>query len=481
MRKKFAGNLIFLIAINLLVKPFWIFGIDRVVQNQAGAALYGTYFAVFNYTYIFSILLDFGINNFNNRAVSRHQKRAGEYLFNLLLLKVGLAIVYFALTFVSAFMTGFSSLQIQMLVLLAVNQILLSYILYLRSNLAALQHFKIDAAISVLDKLLAIILCSVVLYTHFFPTFDLMNFIYAQTISLFITAFVAYLALSGKTTFVMQFWRAKYFKLILFKSAPFAMLALLMGIYYRIDAVMLERMLEDGAKETGIYAASFRLLDAVNQFGFLFATPLFPLFANMLRKRENTEQLLKFSAVLMFVFSVSVSVLCWVYSKPLMQLQYTEANDYYAVIFGWLMLTFIPMSSIYIFGTLLTANGSLMLLNKIAIAGIVCNVGLNLFLIPAYGAFGTTIATLITQVLVAGIHILACNRKFQTNWEWNLLIRLGLFTGAGFGFVFLLSRVVDTIFVSLPLSAVVLLGLIFIFRLIPMDMILRFVRQPKSN
>jgi peptidoglycan biosynthesis protein MviN/MurJ (putative lipid II flippase) len=121
------------------------------------------------------------------------------------------------------------------------------------------------------------------------------------------------------------------------------------------------------------------------------------------------------------------------------------------------------------------------LLNKIAIAGIVCNVGLNLFLIPAYGAFGTTIATLITQVLVAGIHILACNRKFQTNWEWNLLIRLGLFTGAGFGFVFLLSRVVDTIFVSLPLSAVVLLGLIFIFRLIPMDMILRFVRQPKSN
>ena len=68
MRKKFATNLIFLFAANLLVKPFWIFGIDRVVQNKVGAEVYGTYFAVFNYSFLLSILLDFGINNFNNRA-----------------------------------------------------------------------------------------------------------------------------------------------------------------------------------------------------------------------------------------------------------------------------------------------------------------------------------------------------------------------------------------------------------------------------
>jgi hypothetical protein len=38
MRKKFALNLLFLLAANLLVKPFWIFGIDRVVQNKVGPA-----------------------------------------------------------------------------------------------------------------------------------------------------------------------------------------------------------------------------------------------------------------------------------------------------------------------------------------------------------------------------------------------------------------------------------------------------------
>jgi len=35
MKRKFINNLGFLLFLNLLVKPFWIFGIDRTVQNMA--------------------------------------------------------------------------------------------------------------------------------------------------------------------------------------------------------------------------------------------------------------------------------------------------------------------------------------------------------------------------------------------------------------------------------------------------------------
>ena len=164
MRKKFALNLVFLLAVNLIVKPFWILGVDRVVQNEVGAQAYGTYFAVFNYAYLLSIILDFGINNFNNRAVSRSRHRAGEYLLNLLLLKLFLSFIYFGLTFVSALLTGFSELQIKMLLFLGINQILLSAILYFRSNIAALQLFKTDAVVSVMDRLLTIVFCLVLLY-----------------------------------------------------------------------------------------------------------------------------------------------------------------------------------------------------------------------------------------------------------------------------------------------------------------------------
>src|ERR1035437_3642088 len=111
MRRKFATNLLFLLAANLLVKPFWIFGVDRVVQNKVGPEVFGTYFAVFNYSFLLSIILDFGINNFNNRAISRDNKRLNEYLLNLLMIKTVLGIIYFALTFITALATGFDKQQ----------------------------------------------------------------------------------------------------------------------------------------------------------------------------------------------------------------------------------------------------------------------------------------------------------------------------------------------------------------------------------
>lgn len=436
MRKKFALNLIFLFAANLLVKPFWIFGIDRVVQNRVGAETYGTYFAVFNYSYLLAIILDFGINNFNNRAVSRNHKRAGEYVLNMLTVKFFLALVYFCFTFASAVSTGFSELQMQMLSFLMVNQILLSVILYLRSNVAALQFFKTDSVLSVLDRLLTIVFCLVLLYSaQWQSSFSILWFIYAQTLALFITAVIALGVVYRHTFIKLQFWKWNFTRLILLKSTPFALLALLMGIYYRIDGVMLERM--RGATEAGIYAASFRLLDALNMFGYLFATLLLPMFAGMIRRKENLHELVKFSAELMLVMSVIAGVNCYFFQTEIMQLLYQDSTSYWANIFGWLMLNFIPMSSIYIFGTLLTANGSMRVLNWIAAAGVVINVGLNLFLIPAYGALGAAIATLVTQLVTAVAHLAAAQQKFKLSYGINEGIRIFVFalltTGIAFG------------------------------------------------
>ena len=70
MRKNFITNIGFLLLLNLLVKPFWILGIDRSVQNAIGAEAYGTYFALFNFAFLFQVVLDFGINNYNNRQIA---------------------------------------------------------------------------------------------------------------------------------------------------------------------------------------------------------------------------------------------------------------------------------------------------------------------------------------------------------------------------------------------------------------------------
>ena len=471
MRKKFAGNLLLLIFANVLVKPFWIFGIDRVVQNRIGPEEYGTYFALFNFSFLFGIVLDFGLNNFNNRAVARHPSRLTTYLPNLMVLKLGLSLLYFLAAFLSAMLTGYSALQIKMLAFLALNQVILSYILYLRSNLTALHLFKIDSVISVLDRLLAIIFCSCFLYLPYFagPDFNINYFIFSQTAALLITAIIALIALRGRQAYQMTMWRWRFVKAILLKSAPFAMLGLLMTIYYRIDAIMLERMYS--AAETGIYAQSYRLLDAMNQFGYLFGVPLMPLFASMIRRRESIHDLLSFSAVLMFLFSGCAAILCMFFGNDIMHLLYHNASPYSSRIFSLLMISFIPISSVYIFGTLLTAHGSMKILNIIAIGGILVNVILNLVLIPSYGALGTTTATLFTQTVVAIFHIYAANVTFKVRWEWSLLLRLAGFVIAGVGLSWLLSTTDIQWVVRLLINGVVLVVLILVFQLLPFSML----------
>jgi O-antigen/teichoic acid export membrane protein len=331
--------------------------------------------------------------------------------------------------------------------------------------------FKIDSVISVLDRLLAIIFCGCFLYLPYFEerNFNINYFIFSQTAAMLITAAIALIALKGRQVYQLRMWRWRFVRAILMRSAPYAMLGLLMTIYYRIDAVMLDRI--SGAAMTGVYGQSYRMLDAINQFGYLFGVPLMPLFASMIRKRESVHDLLSFSAVLMFLFSCSAAILCAFFGKEIMHLLYTNVSSYSIQVFSLLMISFIPISSVYIFGTLLTANGSMKILNIIAATGIVVNVVLNLILIPPYGALGATIATIVTQVAVAGFHIYVANVSFRMKWEWSLLARLAAFLTLGIGGSWLLSGVQLFWMVRLVLDGSLLVLLIFALRLLPFELI----------
>ena len=68
--KSFISNILLLILLNVLVKPVWILLIDRNVQLLTGHETYGLYNALMNLSLIFSILLDMGITNYNNKRIA---------------------------------------------------------------------------------------------------------------------------------------------------------------------------------------------------------------------------------------------------------------------------------------------------------------------------------------------------------------------------------------------------------------------------
>lgn len=428
MRRKFLTNLSLLIFLNLLIKPFWIFGIDRTVQNVVGAEEYGLYFSLFNFSLILNILLDLGITNYNNRNIAQHNQLLSKSLSNIVGLKFLLAIVYAVITIAVAVFIGYEWRQFQILFFLIFNQFIASFILYLRSNLSGLHFFKLDSIISVLDRALMILICGFLLWSNYISfDFKIEWFVYAQTAAYILTLFIASIIVYRKSEFLKINFDRAYFIAILKKSYPYAVLALLMMFYYRIDSVMLERMLPNGKEQAGIYAQGFRILDAVAMFAFLFAGLLLPMFSRMIQQKESINKLTQFSFLLLFVPTIGISMAGYFYRVELMDLLYHQHVQVSSNIFGVLMLCFIGISTTYIFGTLLTANGNLKEMNLIASVSVVLNIILNLFLIPKYWALGSAYASLVTQFFTALTQIIIVKRVFKFKVNARILALLLIF------------------------------------------------------
>lgn len=425
MKRKFVTNLALLLFLNILVKPFWVFGIDTTVQNAVGSEEYGFYFAILQFSFLFNILLDFGINNFNNRNIAQNRQLLTKHLSSIIVIRMILAVGFFIVTLFIAFLRDWLFEGFIIVILLLFNQFLLSFILYFRSNLAGLHLFKTDSIISVLDRFLMIIICGALLWGNFTEdSFQIEWFVYAQTVSYILTCLIVLIIVLNKSGKIRLTLDTKFFVAILKKSYPFALLTFLMASYSRIDSLFLKELLEDGNFQTGIFAHGFRILDAATMYGFLFASLLLPIFARMIKLKESVSQMVVLSYTLIIVPAIILSISSFFYRHELMNLLYDDHLEMSAKTFGILILGFMFIATSYIFGTLLTANGNLKALNTMAALGILVNVISNLILIPRFEVVGAALTNLITQMFTAFVQVVIVMRIFK--FRFNLKIFFSL-------------------------------------------------------
>ncbi len=441
MQRRFVKNLALLLFLNLLIKPFWILGIDRTVQNQVGDVNYGFFLSMYSFSIIFFILLDLGITNYNNRNIAQNNHLLAKHFAGIATMKLVLGILYSIVVFIVGFSIGYRGEQLNLLAWLVFNQFLLSFILYLRSNISGLLLFKTDSMLSVLDRLLMIFICSLLLWSGFFITpIKISWYVYAQTTSYFLTTLVALIIVLSHTGKIKLSFNWPFSLMIIKKSMPFALLVLLMSIYNRMEPVLLERLLpgETGLHQSGVYGRAFRLLDAGNNISLLFAVLLLPLFSTMIKHKNPINDLVKLSFTIILAISLTTAISSITFSNKILELMYPQtgtesANDFIirihesALVFRILMGSFVAVSSTYIFGTLLTANGNLKLLNISAAFGVVLNIGLNFILIPHYQSFGASIASFSVQLLTAVAQFIFAFKVIDLTFGRNFWIRLSFF------------------------------------------------------
>lgn len=437
MQRRFLLNLALLLVLNLLVKPFYILGIDAGVQDAVGSATYGTYAALLSLSFLLSIVLDMGITNQNTRHVAQHTHLMGKTVGSVLGVRVVLVALYAVLTIGTGLLLGFRGDQMAVLGWLVVNQALVASINFMRSNIAGAQRFKQDSLLSVLDRVLLIGMVGWLLWGRATGApFRIEWFVWAQTVAYSITLVVASvlvhrIARGTGSGGVRLAWRPAYAWVVVRQSFPYALLILLMTFYYRIDTLMLERLLPDGPVQAGIYAQAFRFFEAVNMLGYLMAGLLLPMFSRMLGEqnadRAGLTPLVRLAMRLVLTGTIAVAVFGVVNARAIMDLRYTAHTAESAPVFALLIGCFVAVCSTYVFGTLLTAGGRLTHLNWMAAGGAVLNIGLNLVLIPRLQAEGAAWASLVTQVTTALAQILLAAKLYGATVPAGLWLRAAFY------------------------------------------------------
>jgi len=480
MQQLFLRGLIITLVLNLLVKPATIFGVDVVMQNELGTETYGIFQTVLNFTFLFSMIMDMGITNFMTRLIAQHPHLIRHYSNQLFTLRIVLAVVYIVWTTLLFLLFDMGWSYWWVLALLLLHQVNINTVNYVRAYTGGLMRFGMDAVLSVMERSVYLVLGLLILYTtlvhHLSLKLFVGIFVGASTSSL-VFALLVYFSIVGLPKWK---WNTVFFKAIFKKSLPFALLVILMMLYTRLDAVLLARLHHDGRTQVGYYIQGFRLLDACWMFGILFGSLLLPVFSRLLKEKSSVSGIMTNAFNILVGGGILMVALTFGMVQPLFDAIYKDAVEVSYQSWIFLALSFIPMCFTIVFGTLLTANGSMKQLNIISFSGLVIAIGLNCMLAPFYGALGTAISTFCTQLVVGVLQWFVVRYKMQERLEPRAWIKMGtlgvimaLLLAAKLWFNF-------SIVIWVPLVLAAWTALIFGLKIIEIKVLLRLISRNKT-
>lgn len=363
------------------------------VFGQAGIGDYAFAFAIAAF---FGLGVELGLPSLLTREIARSPQRVHTYLGTVLALQTVLAVVLGAAALGLCLVSGYTR-PLMALVLLAFAEAALRGIG--RSFAAYLE------GVEAMDRsaLLEVASRSVVVAAGF--ALLLAGASLPWIMAAHVLGGLAYVALAYRWV-AGRFGRARpSFDLALLKrtvlgALPFLGMVALYELYAKIDIVMLHRWI--GSSEAGIYAVAVRLVTAPIAFSFLAGAAMYPALS-----REGDESAARRSLFLgtlrwLGLLGVAGGLVLAVVGDRLVVLLFDEAFTASGAIARWMSIVFVVQFLGMPYWRLLYASNRERSVLGLQTASLVLNVGLNVLLIPRWGAYGALWASVASETFVVG-------------------------------------------------------------------------------
>jgi O-antigen/teichoic acid export membrane protein len=217
----------------------------------------------------------------------------------------------------------------------------------------------------------------------------------------------------------LKVWRFN-FKLsrkLLKSSYPLIFSSLFISIYMKIDQVMIGEYL--GVYSVGLYAATIKLILAVNFIGSVIVKSLFPSLINSINNIKETRYKFEKIFQLLSIIGLAFTAFFILFSERIITIVYGDNYSGASEIMYFYSFTIVFVYFGLVTSQYLIASHSESLIMYRMMMGAFINVVLNIVLIQAYGLIGAAIATLAAQIFTS----VAFN-LFNTKTRFLFLIQL---------------------------------------------------------
>lgn len=177
---------------------------------------------------------------------------------------------------------------------------------------------------------------------------------------------------------------------------PFALLAILVVIYFRIDSLLLFHM--RGHAALGQYGAAYRLMEVGLLIPLTLAGAALPAVAKSLAGQTEDVMRLSVRAIhFLWIIAIPAAMLGALFAPGIISILYGRGFMEAAGIFRVLAFTLIPVFASAVTSSLIMASSRPAVNTYIAAVMVVVNIGLNLALIPRLSGLGAAVATVATE------------------------------------------------------------------------------------
>ena len=177
---------------------------------------------------------------------------------------------------------------------------------------------------------------------------------------------------------------------------PFASLAVLGVIYFRIDSVMLFAM--RGQEALGQYGAAYRAMEAALLLPLTLAGSALPAVTRSLHAQVEPVLWAGLRAIrLLAILSVPLATVGAILAPQLFVFLYGSGFVEAARIFRLLAFTLLPVFASAVTSSLIAGSRRPMVNAYIAGVMVLLNIGLNVLLIPRWSGMGAAAATVLTE------------------------------------------------------------------------------------